>query len=108
MGVAVKQALGDVVYTLGFTAFSGEQRQQAGRGVLPVRPAPAGSLEHELHRLGQAHLVLDLRSARWNDHWLGLRFPMRIRGYLTETLKWSHVVDGIFFNNTMTPSTWVR
>ena len=53
VGVFLDEQLGEEVYTIGFTAFEGSQRQQGGTGELPVNAAPDGSLEHDLHALGE-------------------------------------------------------
>ena len=109
-GVFLAEAIGDEVYTIGFTAYAGEQRQQGGPGRLPVNAAPEGSLEHSLHQLGEAHLFLDFRQLdNQPEHWLRQPRTMAIRGYMPEEMEdWTKVVDAIFFTDAMTPSTWIR
>jgi len=107
VGVFLKEAIGNDVYTIGFTAYGGEHRQQSGPDVLPIDPAPAGSLEHSLHQLGEPWLFVDFRRLDDQpDHWLRRPMTMAIRGYMPEQMQdWTRVVDGVFFIDTMTPST---
>ncbi|MGD8328702.1 MAG: erythromycin esterase family protein [Acidobacteriota bacterium] len=107
VGVFLQEAIGDDAYTIGFTAYTGEQRQQAGPDVLPVPAAPEGSLEHALHQLGEPYLFVDFRQLDDQpDHWLRRPMTMAIRGYMPEQMPdWTRVVDGMFFIDTMTPST---
>lgn len=106
VGVFLDERFGDDVYTIGFTAYAGTQRNQGGPGESPVGPAPAGSLEHDLHTLGLAHAFLDFRQLDSQpDHWLRQPSTMAIRGYMPELLPdWTRVVDAVFFNDVMTPS----
>ena len=110
VGGFLDEQFGDDVYTIGFTAFEGVQRQQGAAGELPVNPAPDGSLEYDLHGLEIPHLFLDLRQLDSRpDHWLRQPSVMAIRGYMPEEMPdWTRVVDAIFYNDVMTPSHWIE
>ena len=110
VGVFLDEQLGEEVYTIGFTAFEGSQRQQGGTGELPVNAAPDGSLEHDLHALGEPHLFVDFRRLDAHpDHWLRQPSRMAIRGYKSEELPdWTRVVDAMFYIDVMTPSHWIK
>ena len=110
VGVFLDEQLGEEVYTIGFTAFEGSQRQQGGTGELPVNAAPEGSLEHDLHALGEPHLFVDFRRLDVHpDHWLRQPSRMAIRGYKSEELPdWTRVVDAMFYIDVMTPSHWIE
>ncbi len=58
-GTFIAKWFGDAVYTLGMTTFEGEDGYSVGGPSKPVPAAPEGSLELELHRLGQPYLFLD-------------------------------------------------
>jgi erythromycin esterase len=105
MGAYLAEEMGDAVYTVGFTAFTGEYGFAHMPTTTPIQEAPAGSLEALLHQLGHDQAFLDLRALP-PDHWLRQRATMAIRGYMPEGMDdWTRVVDGVFFIDHMTPAT---
>jgi erythromycin esterase len=105
MGVFLAEAMGDAVYTVGFTAFTGEYGLAHMPITTPIREAPAGSLEALLHQLGHDQAFLDFRALP-PDHWLRQPATMAIRGYMPERMDdWTRVIDGVFFIDRMTPAT---
>lgn len=58
-GTFIASWFGDAVYTLGMTAFDGEDGFAVGGPAKPVPAAPEGSLEFELHKIGHPYAFLD-------------------------------------------------
>lgn len=76
-GVYLADWLGDDLYTIGFTAYEGEDGW-AGLYSNPVSPASAGSIEARLRQLDLPFAFLDMRGARGAaDH--PLRGPQTVR-----------------------------
>lgn len=61
-GVFLAEWLGRDLYTIGFTAYAGEDGWK-GLGNTPIAPASAGSIEGQLQKLGHPYAFLDLRRA---------------------------------------------
>lgn len=108
MGDLVYEALGDAVYTIGFTAYDGEigypREGERGRP-RPIGPAPAGSLDALLHATGHDAAFLDLRDIRPGGAWLHEPLVSRPMGYAPMRAPWPEVMDGVLFVDVMTPST---
>lgn len=108
MGAYVSEEMGEGVYTIAFTAHSGEARMTTAAQARTIAPAPPGSLEDLLHGLGHEHVFLDFRALP-ADHWLRRPSTMAIREYMPERMDdWTRVVDGVFFVDRMEPPTPVR
>ena len=111
MGVHLAEWLGDDLYTIGITAYEGQDEligQPATAMAIP--PAPEGSVEERLHRLGYAHAFLDLRAAHGEaDHPLGGPQTMRVPKYdnvqITDA---TQPYDAIFYIARMEPATVIR
>jgi erythromycin esterase len=105
MGVFLAEEMGDAVYTISFTAFTGEYGFAHMPTTTPIREAPDGSLEALLHQLGHDQAFVGFRALP-QDHWLRQPTTMAIRGYMPERMDdWTRVVDGVFFIDRMTPAT---
>jgi erythromycin esterase-like protein len=105
MGHVVKQKLGQSVYTIGFTAYSG----RAGNpfhGSHPLKSAAKESLEDRLHAAGFEHALVDLRSLpnKEGGGWLKDELVARPLGYAPMRAKWPNHFDAIFFSDVMFPS----
>ncbi len=103
MGVFLKEWLGDKVYTLGMTAFEGQEGFATGGSTSLIQPAPDGSLEARLHALGFRYAFVDLRGAR-KDGQNPSRISLSVRTPKFEVNAISdirHVYDGIFFIDRM-------
>jgi erythromycin esterase len=89
---------GAAVFRIGFTAYQGSDGV-IGAPPDPVPPAPAGSLEEHLHRLGASEVFLPLRG---NTAALSMRIPK----YKMETVaNPAQPFDAIYFIDTMKPAT---
>ena len=95
---------GDAVYRIGITTYQGSDGW-VGAPPSPVPPAPSGSLEERLHRLGAPEAFLPLRGARLPVTSVSMRIPK----YMTETLTHpAQAFDALFFIDTMTPATLIQ
>jgi len=106
MGHHVWKALGEQVYTLGFTAYEG----QAGlpwRGPWKIPAAADGSLEALCVAAGLENAIIDFRGLP-EQHWIREPLVSRPLGHAPMRADWTRVVDGMVFNRTMTPSTQRR
>lgn len=102
-GQHIHDAFGPAVYSIMFTAHGGKT------GIWwdepsPLPAPPAGSLEDLLHRAGFERAFVDLRRLP-ADHWLRQRHVARPIAHSPMRANWSRAYDGLFFIDTMTPST---
>jgi erythromycin esterase-like protein len=92
---------GKSLYTIGMTAFTGEEGFAVGGPATPIAPAPDGSLEARLHGLGTPFAFVDLRAAG--------RPPIptaRIPKFDTNTVAdIGRIYDGVFFIDQMHRAT---
>jgi len=106
-GVYLKEWLGRNLYTIGFSAYEGDDGWK-GLFSSPIAPAPASSLEARLAQLEQPYLFVDFRSARSGSS--PLRGPefMRVPKYdevkITDPFR---PYDGLFFIRRMEQATLV-
>lgn len=110
MGHLVHEALGDAVYSIGFTAYEGEIgfASPGDRGTpQPIEAAPPASLEGLLHDTGHAVSFLNLRPLHNTDHWLTAPHDSRPMGYAYMRADWTTVMDGLVYIQTMTPSRMI-
>jgi erythromycin esterase-like protein len=61
-GAFLAERYGKSLYTIGTTAFTGEEGFAVGGPATPIAPAPDGSLEARLHGLGAPYAFVDLRA----------------------------------------------
>ncbi len=105
-GVAHK-AVGERMYTIGFTSFDGKAGNVWGRtSPMELRTPVAGSLEDLCGQSGKPFLFIDFKSLP-ADHWLHKPMVSRPLGYgeMTATEGWPRQVDAMFYIRTMFPST---
>jgi erythromycin esterase len=108
-GVYMKKWLGDEVYTIGITAFEGQEGFAMGGPKSPVAPAPDGSLEANLHSLGYAFAFVDFRSIRnkaanpLRDR-LAVRTPKFDINVVSDV---GRIYDGMFFIDQMAAASRV-
>lgn len=109
LGVHLKERFGDRVYTIGCTTYEGEDAMIANP-VVKVPPARNGSLEAELHQLGLAYAVVDLRGLRRGaSHPARRPLTARIPKYdEIEVADVTKPYDAILFIDRMTPATLMR
>jgi erythromycin esterase len=95
---------GEAIYRIGVTTYQGIDGW-VGAPSSPVPPAPIGSLEERLHRLGAPQAFLPLRRSRLPVTSVLMRIPK----YKTETLTHpAQAFDALFFIDMMTPATLIQ
>ncbi|MBS0333095.1 MAG: erythromycin esterase family protein, partial [Proteobacteria bacterium] len=97
-GALLRRMLGARVYTLGLTAYEGEEGFATGGPRTPIPPAPQGSLEARLHDLSRPYAFVNLRGAP----------PSAMRAPKFETVAVADpggVYDGVLFIDRMFPAT---
>ena len=98
-GVWLTGWYGAALYKIGFTAWQGSDGL-VGTPPTQVPPAPPGSLEERLHRLGAPEVFLPLPTGR---------VSMRIPKYKVETVaNPAKAFDAVYFIDTMKPATLIR
>ncbi len=106
-GKQAAQLLGEQLYTIGFTAYSGSHARINRRSYQPIHiPVPAaGTFEDVCHQTGRRFLFVDLKNLP-QGHWV--REPQLIAhpiGYGPMAGEWSKAFDALFFIDEMTPAT---
>lgn len=97
-GVFLAEWLGRDLYTIGCTAYAGEDGWQ-GLGNTPIAPASEGSVEGQLQKLGHPYVFLDLRRARGAMRRAQI---MRVPKFdEVEVLDPTRPYDGLFFISRM-------
>ena len=113
-GASVTERLKGSVYTIAVTTYEGEEAWANGQRRAPILPAPEGSIESRLHRLGEPQLFLDLRSARAEkQHPMRTTHSLRVSGYGQPSGKYGNdrvpdltqAFDAIFYIDRMAPAT---
>ena len=102
-GVWMAEWLSSGVYSLGITAYQGEDGFAMGGPSTPIPPAPEGSLEADLHALGYPYAFVDFRASRGN-HANPFRFRQNVRMPKYADIAIQHadrVFDGIVFIDQM-------
>jgi erythromycin esterase len=97
-GVFLAEWLGRDLYTIGFTAYEGEDGWK-GLGASPIPPAREGSIEGRLRKVGHPYAFLDLRNQRGP-----IRQPqiMRVPKFdEVEIADATRPYDGVFFISRM-------
>lgn len=104
MGEVAHRTLGRQMYSLGFTAATGQAGSvfRAPRALL--KPSP-DSLEDLMERAGLENALIDFRNPPRGGHWLREPLISRPLGYTEMRGNWSEVLDGMMFIREMTPST---
>ena len=106
-GVWLADWYGDDLYTIGFTAWQGRDGL-VGAPPAPVPPAPPGSLEERLNRLGAPEVLLPLGSDNALRSLPAATVSMRIPKYEVETVaNPAQPFDALYFIYTMEPSTLI-
>lgn len=104
-GEVVFRELGRQVYSIAFVRYAGAVGGP-GREPVDLRPAPEGSLEALLHRLGQPYLFLDLRQLDCTtQHWLCGPLPHLVGTDRIVRVVWPEMFDGVVFIDRTFPST---
>ena len=104
MGHRVHEALGDEVFTIGFTAHEG----RAGayfRNHFDIGAAPEGTLESKILAAGIENGLVPFRGIEDPADWLQEFQHSRPLGYTWMKARWPQHFDAMIFNRKMTPST---
>jgi erythromycin esterase-like protein len=113
-GASVTEWLKVGVYTIALTTYEGEEAWANGQRRAPILPAPDGSFESRLHRLGKPQLFLDLRSARAEKrHPIRTTHSLRVSGYGKPSSEYGNdrvpdltqAFDAVFYIDRMAPAT---
>jgi erythromycin esterase len=106
-GVWLAGWYGGALYKIGFTAYQGSDGWVGARPE-PVPPAPPGSLEERLHRLGAPEVFLPLRSNNALASLPAAPVSMRLPKYKVETIaNPAKPFDALYFIDTMKPATLI-
>jgi len=98
MGEVAKNALGDQLYSLGFTDAEGEYGRVFFKESHPV-PAPSPeSFEALCVRAGLTNAIIDFHHA---PRWLRTPMPGQIAFHVEMRADWTRIVDGVFFIRRM-------
>lgn len=104
-GTWLSEWYGDALYKIGFTAYQGSDGL-AGAPPDPVAPAPPGSVEERLHRLGAPEVLLPLRRDTASPALPAIPVSMRIPKYKVDTVaNPAQSFDAVYFIDTMKPAT---
>lgn len=102
MGEVAWKALGNELYSLGFTSFEGESGAVFAKTAKPLSKPSANSLEDLCERAGLSEALIDFRKA---PDWLRKPLVGRLLGHVEMRSDWTRVVDGVVFLRTQTRST---
>ena len=106
-GVFLAERLGRNLYTIGFTAYGGEDGWK-GLGGSPIPAAREASIEGRLRRLGHSYAFLDLRSVQGPNHPLRGSQVIRVPKYDdVEIADVTRPYDGLFFIARMERATLI-
>jgi erythromycin esterase-like protein len=105
-GVFLKRALGEDLYTIGFTSHDG-QYGYVGEEAVEVPAVAPDSLEALLHASGRPLFLLDFRSLP-EGHWLRAPWTASFNLYEPAAADWTRCFDAVFFIDSMRRSTAVR
>ncbi len=107
-GVWLAGWYGNALYKIGFTTYQGSDGWVGARPA-PVAPAPPGSLEERLHRLGAPEVFLPLRGKSALPSLPAGSVSMRIPKYKVETVaNPAQPFDALYFIDTMKPATLIQ
>jgi erythromycin esterase len=111
MGHHLLETLGDDVYTVMFTSYTGRQGAalEGARGAAQeIGEAPPGSLEDLFNRTGYEYAFLDLRRLPAGGEWLRDSLTGLPLGHAPMAADWTRVADALFFIREMRPSRVVQ
>ena len=110
IGVFLHEWLEDQLYTIITTAYEGQDGWVGAPAPTIVPPAPEGSIEERVHRLGKPYAFLDLRSLHGIPNSpVHSALQIRLPKYETNTLRdLAQVADGILYIDHIAPATALR
>jgi len=103
MGDLIWKALGDQMYSLGFTSYEGQT------GINWQTPSAlsvpsSSSLEDLMNRAGLQYAIIDMRGEVGGSEWLAEKMIARPFGHEENRANWTAVMDGVMFIREMEPS----
>jgi erythromycin esterase len=102
-GIFMADWLGDRLYTIGITAYDGQEGFATGGPVTAIAPAPEGTLEARLHGLNLPFAFVDLRGTKARRPAIGAARAPKFDSVTVPDI--SAIYDGIFFIDHMAPAT---
>lgn len=94
MGEVAKNALGDELYSLGFTESEGEYARAQEKTAHALAPPSADSFEGLCARAGLTNAIIDFHHA---PAWLRTPMPGQICFHFEARADWTTIVDGVMF-----------
>jgi erythromycin esterase len=104
MGDVVWKALGNQIYTLGFTAYDGSYGYWGGTPQTLGQPSE-NSLEDLMYKAGLNYAIVDFQHLDSSGSWLQEKMATWAIYYSELRADWTQIYDGIMFIKDMTPST---
>lgn len=104
MGEYIERHFGDSSIVIAVTSFNGTLGSHITKNISKVPDASNKSLEFLLNKSGYNQAYLDIQSQDFKSEF-GDEFTARFLGYTNQKAKWSEMIDGVIFINTMTPNT---
>jgi len=106
MGVFLHEWLEDQLYTVMTTTYEGQDGWVGAPAATIVPPAPGGSIEERIHRLGKPYAFIDLRPLQGIHEHPAHSVQIRLPKYETNTIRdLTQVADGILYIDHMAPAT---
>ncbi len=105
MGDVVYKALGNKMYSVFFTAYTGIGTNIIYTTPFVIEDASDESIENIMKGLGNEFSYIDLRNTQ-NPEWIKQSFISRPLGHREMKGKWSNVTDGFFYIEEMKPSNF--
>jgi erythromycin esterase-like protein len=103
-GTVAHDALGNAMFTIGFTSADGSAGNVWGRSPMTLPPPSRASLEDICRQTEIPFMLIDFRGLPEN-HFLREPIVSRPMGYGEMSARWPEQMDAMFYIRTMFPST---
>ena len=102
MGEIYKSKLGNKIYSIGFTAYEGKSGYNTADSawITPVLTPPQNSIEDHIRKTNSVQAFVDLQQNESQATYFASIF-----GYVPVKGRWSELFDGVYYIQTMKPST---
>lgn len=104
MGHLLYEALGNEMYSVGFTAFRGEMQVVTMPRAQGLETPPPDSLETVCHDAGLQNAWIDFRQLPADLDWLKGPLHSRPLGYVSRQADWTQIFDAMFYTDEMKPA----
>ena len=108
MGHHLWQALGDSLYSVGFTAYRGTYLSVSQNVEVEIEPSSPGSIEYLMNEAGFDAGLVDFRNLPDDGAWLREFLLSRPMGNQEMRANWSRHLDALFFIKETKPPTFPR